>query len=119
MLKNKTVYLAIFMATTFVIYPQIALSDNFTSAKVLDWSRQNQSFYFQASVTMAGFVASQNDKAQSRCIDDWYFESDGIREQRNGEILNVMGRYPDHHPSAIILAIVQKRCGSLKYTSGN
>lgn len=114
MLNRKTAVLAILALLLFACYPQKTWADGLTNKVALGWPLETQTFYIQASVTMAAFMTTQSQKKQSVCIDDWYFESDDIRKARNDHILDVMRKYPDHHPSAIILAILDKQCGLLE-----
>ncbi len=68
---------------------------------------------FQTSVGMMAIVATQleNHAQLAECIDQWYFASDAVTQARNGEIREVMQRYGDYHPQAMIMAVVEKACG--------
>tara|TARA_R110002110_G_scaffold415618_1_gene652477 strand:- start:9184 stop:9531 length:348 start_codon:yes stop_codon:yes gene_type:complete len=99
------------MATT---YPQISVAENFTAAKLLKQSEQGQRNFIEISISMAGSIATQADPKIARCLDNWYFKDASRRGQRKSDILRVMRKYPNHHPSGLILAVIQKACGSFK-----
>ena len=100
------------MATT---YPQISIATTFKSSDFLNWSAKNRSWYMEVSVTMAASIASQNVKGQSRCIYDWYFKDGKASVQRENQILKTMRTNPKYHPHAVILAVLQKACGTFSY----
>lgn len=61
---------------------------------------------------MAGLIAGQNDEKQGACIDDWYFRNES---EAHDYIIGVMKTYPSYHPRGVILAVLEKRCGELRY----
>ena len=63
---------------------------------------------------MTGIVASQGRKDISRCIDNWYSGEVEIQKQRRGFILDTIRNNPTYHPQGVILAVLQKQCGSFK-----
>lgn len=82
------------------------------SEDVLKWPADSQSFYFRTSVGMAGLIAARNNKKHSACVDDWYF-SDVTKA--DAAIRETMAQNPTYHPQAVILALLQKACGSFAY----
>lgn len=95
-------------------YPQVSSANGFTSAEVLDWKAASQENLFQDSISMIAIVAGQTgDHGHiAQCIGDWYAEGAAGTAERNAQIRDAMRRFPDSHPQAVILAVVQKRCGS-------
>lgn len=91
-----------------------AKAETFTSAEFLTQNEAAQTSFIEISITMAATVATQANPAIARCIDEWYFEDKPRQEQRNRHIVSVMRQYPDYHPSGVILAVIQKACGSFK-----
>lgn len=83
-----------------------------TAGKFLHYSAQEQRSYILTSTVMAGLVAGQNRKSQTRCIDDWVGQHEGSGFQ---PILKTMRQYPAYHPSGVIIAVLQKACGSFRY----
>lgn len=83
---------------------------------MLEWSEGSQGFYFETSIMMAGIVAVQNDKAKSECVDRWYFGPESDRQANNNQIIEALGKYPDLHPGTVLMAVIQKHCGSFKFT---
>lgn len=112
MFKQKYVISAIFIATMLPIYPQVSRAESFTSDEFLTWNRQNQGFYFRTSIGMAGLIAGFNNKEQGHCIDRWYFNDTGNAEAK---LLDAMRRFPSYHPRGVIVAVLQKACGKLRY----
>lgn len=62
---------------------------------------------------MAGIIAAQGRKDISRCIDEWYTGDEAIQQQRHGEILDLIKKYPDYHPQGAILTLLNSKCGSM------
>lgn len=86
-------------------------ADDFTSAAFLEWKYDSQRSYIDANVGMASLIAGQNDKPQGVCIDDWFYSD---IDKATVEVLGIMKRFSDHHPRAVILAIIEKHCGKIK-----
>jgi len=95
-------------------YPQLSVAETFTSAEVLRWQESSQNALFQNSITMAGIVATQVRPSIAACINDWYGADEETGQMRYDEIREVLARFPEHHPQAIILAVVEKACGQFE-----
>ncbi len=106
------------VALLLVGYPQISAADTqqdiFKSSTVIQWNKDQQRFFLEASIRMAGLIAARNSAQQSKCLDEWYIQKEA---QRHEAILQKMAEYPDYHPSGIILAYLEKQCGSLVYVT--
>lgn len=63
---------------------------------------------------MANMIAIENDKMQADCIGSWY-EAD--RAAKEKYIYGVMEKYPTYHPIGVIMAVIEKQCGSFNYVS--
>jgi hypothetical protein len=85
----------------------------FKSPQFLQLPADGQASYISTSVGMAGLIAARNDKKHSDCIDRWYFPD---REKGNRTITDTMRQYPDYHPQAVVLAVLQKACGPFEYS---
>ena len=87
--------------------------DKFKSAEFLKWSQEERKSYIFTSVVMAGVIAGQNKPEQAKCIDQWMadYEPAGFPS-----VKDAMSRFPEHHPSGVIVAVLEKACGSVKYT---
>ncbi|QPH54749.1 hypothetical protein [Pontivivens ytuae] len=94
-------------------YPQLVQADDFTSASVLSWEDSAQDSFFRTSIVMTNIVASQTGQHDHimTCINGWY-ETQALQAERHQQIRTVMAQYPDLHPQAIILAVIQDACGS-------
>lgn len=114
MINKKSIAIAITATCLSVTYPQDATAQNFTSAQIVDWPQESRQFYFRTSIGMAGLITRQNNEVQADCIDGWYF---GDETRAQAHILDVMGTYPTYHPLGVIIAILEKRCGPLRYAN--
>ena len=107
----------IFLTALFFVffsYSQASFAEGFTGEKFLKWKRESQDSFIGTSITMVAVVATQGRQNIASCIDDWYSEDGSIQDQRHGFILDTIREYPSYHPQGIILAVLQKRCGSFK-----
>ena len=93
---------------------QPADSQGFTGNEFLQWSRDSQEAFVANSISMIGIVASQSREDIALCIDYWYPQDRAIRDQRRKFLIDQISRFPDYHPQAVILAQIQKECGSFR-----
>lgn len=77
----------------------------------LSWKRGQQNYFFQISVMMAATIAAQVKTELGNCIVDWYSNDPKTITKRHDEILQVMKKLPNYTPSAIVLAVLHKKCG--------
>ncbi|MEE4538269.1 MAG: hypothetical protein V2J51_07240 [Erythrobacter sp.] len=100
--------------TLLLTCPQVSAGQGFTAADVLKWTEDQQDSYFQTSVTMIGIVATQVEGREhiAECIDSWHGGGNQSQPARSAEIREGMEALPEHHPQAVILAVVQKECGA-------
>jgi len=89
-----------------------ANAETFKSSEFLKWKQETQKFYIDTNIGMAGLIAAQNDSAIQKCTDDWYLSD---KSKTIDEVLNAMKRFPEFHPRAVILAVVEKHCGSFTF----
>jgi hypothetical protein len=85
-------------------------AQSFEVADFLKWELSSQRSYIDANVGMASLIAGQNDKVQGLCIDDWFY---GDTDVATSEVIEIMKRFKEHHPRAVILAVVEKHCGKI------
>lgn len=103
------------MATLSAIVCSVATgaaAEDFKSSKFLTYPAESQTSYINSSVLMAGLIAGQNGGAQAQCVGDWSGKHIATGYQ---PVIEAMKRFPDHHPSGVILAVLQKACGPFKY----
>lgn len=110
MLSRKN--LAIASLCTIVCTHSVSAEEAFKSSKFLTYPADTQKSYIITSVVMAGIISGQNKPDQSKCIDSWMGENEPIGFS---SVKEVMARYPNHHPSGVIVAVLEKACGSVKY----
>ncbi|WP_141693964.1 hypothetical protein [Methyloligella halotolerans] len=86
--------------------------EGFTGERFLEYPKNAQMAYITSSALMAGVIAAQNKKPQAQCIDKW-----AVAAMKNEykEVIDAMSEFPDHHPTGVIVAVLQKACGRFKY----
>jgi hypothetical protein len=89
-------------------------SDKFKSAEFLTWAAENQKSYIVTSVVMAGVIAGQNNPDQSKCIGQWMTSNE---QTGFPSVKDAMTRFPEHHPTGVIVAVLEKACGSVKWAA--
>lgn len=94
-----------------VCFPQILAAEGFTGEQFLGWPQEAKTTFFQNSLLMASTISSRIDSDHADCVSDWYFESDVDQEVRNQTLLETVAEYPEFHPSAVILAVLERECG--------
>ena len=114
--RNKRSLWAIFAIGLIALYPQISDAEEFTGVNLLSWSEENQNFYFQTSVGMAALVSTQSDKKRSQCISEWYFDANTGNKSGNEVIRSAIREFADYHPQGVIIAVLQKACGSMEFS---
>ena len=80
------------------------------SSEFLQHSDGQRAWWFTGAFETLAHSMSQIDKTKSDCIADWYFNAP---EERRKELEDTMRKYPDHAPSAVVIALMQKHCGKL------
>jgi len=111
MLSRKALTVAS-LSTLVCSTPGAVAQEAFDGAKFLEYSRTTRDNYISTAAGMAGVIATQNRPDQAKCIDRWVAENSA-----NGfePALDVMRKQPKFHPLGVLLAVLQKSCGSFKY----
>ncbi|MEM9356810.1 MAG: hypothetical protein AAGB04_11395 [Pseudomonadota bacterium] len=109
---TKLIAIAILSTFVFGSSDLSAGSKEFTSADFLKYPKQSQASFINASVVMASLIAGQNSDAQAKCLNAW---SGAQVKSGYPAVLSAMQRFPDYHPSGVVLAVLQKQCGKLVY----
>jgi len=107
-----TAAMAFFAALTF--HPHSALAEKFTGKVFAERSQESQDAYIQTSIMMAGVITSQTNPSVSKCIDEWYVIDSATTKSRNSLVRETIANYKDHHPTAIIFAVLKSQCGDFK-----
>ena len=92
-----------------------AHAEKFTAADFLAWSEASQNSYIQTSITMAAFVGAQNPGERAKCLGDWYLDNPTTQARRNAELRTALRKFPTYHPTSVILAVIEKACGSFSF----
>lgn len=114
-MRHTARVLAGVMVVAGVALPVQADEDKFTAADVLGWDQKSQDWYFEVATGMAAVLATQNQSPHAGCIDDWYFRPDNEKAVVNDDIRTTMARFSEFHPTQILVAIIEKQCGSLTF----
>lgn len=95
-------------AVLAVSFAGAAIAQDQTNAQFQSFSPDAQKGYIGNSLIMAQALLSNT---QGVCIGKW-----AKANEPNGynPIVNLVKKYPDIHPSAIIAAFIEKECGKLE-----
>lgn len=110
MFRRKALALA--TLSTIVCGGAAVAEEGFKSSKFLTYPADSQKSYIGTAVVAATVIASLNAPTQAKCMDDWVAKN---RDEGYQPVLEAMRKYPDDHPMGMVLAVLQKACGSLKY----
>jgi len=99
---------AFFIAFSIPVYAQ----EEFKSSQFLEWPEESRSSYIRTAIGMAALIAVSNDQNQADCIGDWYFSD---RVESENTIYKAMENFGEYHPLGIVVAILEKQCGSFSY----
>jgi len=106
------VFLAIFIVFFLGFCMPSYAEDRFTSKDFLEWEAISKKSYIQTSFMMASMIAAENNREQSKCISNWYgSDQRGVEDYTFG----LMQKHSTYHPMGVIVAAIEKRCGSFKY----
>lgn len=91
----------------------MAQAEGFTAKDFLTLPEAHQKFWIEGAIDMTALVVSTGgNKKKGRCIYEWYY---GDRHaERNSLILASMKKYLNVPPNAIMVALIERDCGSLK-----
>ncbi len=110
MLSRKALALA--SLCTIVCAQASSADETFKSSKFLTYPADAQANYISTSAVAAASIAGLNSPAQAKCLGEWVSRHKGSGYQ---PVIEVMRKYPDDHPTGLILAVLQKECGPFKY----
>lgn len=103
------------IASVFFLFSSIAKGENDTqNSSILNWDYQSQKSFLITSISMAVAIASQARPDIAECIGKWYTNKQDVREMRYRELLSTIEEYPAHNPTAVVLWVIQNKCGTYK-----
>ena len=70
----------------------------------------SRSVWLDAAVLMTGHVIFLRDEQQGRCIWDWYYNNPDAAQDL---IYRSMEAHPDSTPTGVLIALMQRECGTL------
>jgi len=101
---------------TSIMFPGGAAADTFNAKWLLEQSEGTQNFFIQTAISTAGSIAGQAHPEIEACMDKWFPPIQSVREERYQEVIRYMRKFPDHSPTAVVIATIQKNCGKFKDT---
>lgn len=103
----KTLVFGSIASAVVTFYPQITIADGFDNKGFLSLENAQKKFWIDGAIDTLGHVAAIKSKEQGQCVYDWYYNDTA---NKNGLILASMTKYPDHTPSAILIALTERAC---------
>lgn len=76
------------------------------------WEADSRDFYVRITASTAITIAAKNDERHAKCLEDWYLADE---QKSNEEVYSAMRKNSGYHPRLIILAMMEKKCGTFKY----
>jgi len=113
MRKFKSASMNVLLFVSVLSCGDLANSRSFNGEQFLEWDARDQKLFFDTAVLMAGSIASLNKDGQAKCIYDWYFGGEG--DERRQRLIATIRKYPEHVPTGVVIAVLQKACGLLLY----
>lgn len=105
---------ALLIAGSSFLQASSVFATSFTGTEFLTWPRASQDAFLQNSITMTGIVATQSHGNIADCIDRWYSADRSAHAAIHESIVETIRKNQDYHPQAVLLAVIQRRCGSFK-----
>ncbi|PHQ70782.1 MAG: hypothetical protein COB93_04635 [Sneathiella sp.] len=107
----KTVCGALFCVLLAVFCTPAYADGKVRTKEFLEFEYSSQDYFIKVTINAATVIATQIRRDLALCIADWYTDDPKTVKQRNGEILKIMKGVPESYPSAVLIAILQKKCG--------
>ncbi|MEW8026290.1 MAG: hypothetical protein AB2806_00925 [Candidatus Thiodiazotropha sp.] len=85
-----------------------AQAESLKNSDFLEFSKGQQDWWFLGAFTALGHAATLENKETGQCVLRWLYDEG---EDRKGFLLKSFRTYPDHTPTAIVIAILRKDCG--------
>ena len=104
------------LSTACVAETKGAESEPPTNAEFLELTEDQRHWYFFGAFHAVGHTVHMQDKAQGRCVWEWYFDDLNVKIEK---LLKSMQLYPDHSPTSIMIAHLERDCGKLPKASPN
>lgn len=103
---------AIGMSIVSIIYPQQTSAEAFTGKTFLSWPEEEQRGYLDAQIVMASTIVSRTKPEMSQCMAELYYGSLGLTNEGFASLINRIQEYETFHPSSVLVAVIEKECGS-------
>ncbi len=83
----------------------------FLNKDFLTLTNEQKKFWLTGSIEALVYVAAAKTKKQGKCVANWYYTD---TPRKNGLILGSIEKYPDSTPSAVLLALTERECGTYR-----
>ena len=106
-----------FAVLLFLGYQQTAIADSttdkngFRNSQFLTLTDEQKKYWITGTIEALAYVAAAKSQQQGQCVVDWYYTD---TPRKNGLILGSIEKYPDSTPSAVILALTERECGTYR-----
>jgi len=98
-------------------YQQAAVASSTTVKKgfwnkdFLMLTKEQKKFWITGAIEALTYVAAAKKEKQGQCVYDWYYTD---TSKKNGLILGSIEKYPNSTPSAVLLALTERECGTYR-----
>ena len=89
----------------------MTLGEGFTNKDFLKLNNEQKKFWLTGAIEALTHVAAAKSHKQGKCVYDWYYTD---TSKQNGIILGSIEKYPDATPSAVLLALTERKCGAYR-----
>jgi hypothetical protein len=86
-------------------------AEGFKNKNFLKLENNEKKFWLTGSIEALTHVAAAKNKKTGWCVHDWYYTDTAVK---NGIILGSIEKYPDSTPSAVLLALTERECGTYR-----
>ena len=112
MFKYKAFNMSGFVVFLAISSTSVQAQNGFKSSDFLKYASSERENYITIAAGMAGVIATQNNAQQAKCVNGWIAQN---RSTGYADVIQTMQKYPSYHPHGVIIAVLQKACGSFKY----
>ena len=88
-----------------------ASAEGFKNKNFLALENEQKKFWLAGAIGALFHVAAAKSEKKGQCVYDWYYTDTAMK---NGIILGSMEKYPNATPSAVLLALTEKKCGTYR-----
>lgn len=94
-----------------LMYASACSAENLKSSDLMNnMTAEQRHWWYAGAYTTLGHAVQINEQesGKAECVWNWYFKDPELREK---QLEKSFSAYPDHSPTAIILALLKRDCG--------